>query len=347
MLIYLQTITCDALHLLLLVSSVSICITKATSIISSSNNDNSNRIRSPDEYVMTSASIDGIRRSNVCGDGYRIEGALLRSYSYSKSGTYLPYEDCYMTFKARRPNNQIRVRFLELELNDIHGGVNCLDSLRFYKSAYINRQDRLDIVECGQLTGGENINVVSPSGIVTAHFSTDGGNVNGGGFKVVLTAFRFPNKTNPCDEINDEFLCNNQECISNLLLCDGIHHCLDGSDEAPYRLCTSNAAESPNSRNTEPINRSSTSKPQHWRGILIAAFLLIILSVFILFMVYFVCRRFVRSPVPLIKSERKNYATILNSPKNGPRTTTTTTTQIVIENNKPSGKRLDDDYSLL
>jgi hypothetical protein len=50
--------------------------------------------------IMTSASIDGIKRSNVCGEGYRIEGALLKSYPYSKSEAYLPYENCYMTFQV-------------------------------------------------------------------------------------------------------------------------------------------------------------------------------------------------------------------------------------------------------
>ena len=50
---------------------------------------------------MTSSSIDGIKRSNVCGDGYRIEGALLKSYPYTQQQSYLPYENCYMTFKVR------------------------------------------------------------------------------------------------------------------------------------------------------------------------------------------------------------------------------------------------------
>jgi hypothetical protein len=93
--------------------------------------------------VMTSSTIDGIKRSNVCGDGYRIEGALLKSYPYTKSQSYLPYEDCSMTFKARRSDNKIRIRILSLDLNDIHGGVNCLDSLRFYKSVYVARKDKL------------------------------------------------------------------------------------------------------------------------------------------------------------------------------------------------------------
>ena len=51
--------------------------------------------------VMTSAAVDGIKRSNVCGDGYRIEGALLKSYRYSTRESYLPYEDCSMTFKVQ------------------------------------------------------------------------------------------------------------------------------------------------------------------------------------------------------------------------------------------------------
>ena len=49
---------------------------------------------------MTSVFIDGIKRSNVCGDGYRIEGAILKSYPYSTTETYAPYEDCSMTFQV-------------------------------------------------------------------------------------------------------------------------------------------------------------------------------------------------------------------------------------------------------
>lgn len=50
---------------------------------------------------MTSAAIHGIKRSNVCGDGYRIDGAVVRSYPYSIGETYLPYENCFMTFQVR------------------------------------------------------------------------------------------------------------------------------------------------------------------------------------------------------------------------------------------------------
>ena len=67
---------------------------------------------------------------------------------------------------------------------------------------------------------------------------TDGGNVSGLGFKVVLTAFRdrkskfsfistvdfdciLANKTHPCETNYDEYLCRSKECISSLLKCDG------------------------------------------------------------------------------------------------------------------------------
>ncbi|CAF0905439.1 unnamed protein product [Rotaria sordida] len=313
-------------------------------------------MRQPEEYIMTSATIDGIKRSNVCGDGYRIEGAVLKSYPFSKNETYLPYENCFMTFQARQPSNQIRIHIIKLDLNDIYGGTDCLDSLRFYKSVYITREDKLDSVECGQIGEAENFNIISPTGIVTVHFSTDGGNVNGLGFKLILTAFRYQNKIHPCDQNNDEFLCNNGDCISSLLLCDGIAHCLDGSDEIPNLSCISNIEESRNNNNNNKANhRAMIAKHQQWRGILIIAFLLIIFIVFVLFMAYFICRRCIDSPIPVPNNNnnnrRRNYRTIVHSPLNGPRNSTTTTTttppQVVIQNEK-NRKRLDnDDYNLL
>ena len=85
--------------------------------------------------------------------------------------------------------------------------------------------------------------------------------------------------------------------------------------ERPYRydglLRSSEAAELANSARATP--RSIQTPRQHWRGILIAAFLLILLIAFALFMAYFLCRRCVRPPMRLIQGERKNYATIVNS----------------------------------
>lgn len=89
--------------------------TKSTSL---TNDHNSHHIRHAEECklvfiyiekktfiiaidIMTSAAIHGIKRSNVCGDGYRIDGAVVRSYPYSIGETYLPYENCFMTFQVR------------------------------------------------------------------------------------------------------------------------------------------------------------------------------------------------------------------------------------------------------
>lgn len=106
---YLSAIRLDVLPLFMLLSSLSVGITTAST--------SSDTVRQADECkwiafawsdcierlltdIMTSAIVDGIKRSNVCGDGYRIEGAVLKSYPYSAHETYLPYEDCTMTFQV-------------------------------------------------------------------------------------------------------------------------------------------------------------------------------------------------------------------------------------------------------
>lgn len=37
----------------------------------------------------------------------------------------------------------MRIRILSLDLNDIQNGINCLDSLSFYKSVYLIKEDKL------------------------------------------------------------------------------------------------------------------------------------------------------------------------------------------------------------
>ena len=120
MLIYFQYFVLDleVVSCLLIFLMSSIGMTDATSILSSLNSDVDQQMRRATECnsidqektvnsnsfsfidVMTSSTIDGIKRSNVCGDGYRIDGALLKSYPYSKSQSYFPHEDCYMTFQV-------------------------------------------------------------------------------------------------------------------------------------------------------------------------------------------------------------------------------------------------------
>ncbi len=80
-----------------------------------------------------------------------------------------------------------------------------------------------------------------------------------------------------------------------------------------WKIVFIGVAEPSNRGNVNSNTRIPTSKRPHWRGILIAGFLSIILIVFILCLIYFIFRRFLNPSVPLINGERKNYATILNS----------------------------------
>ena len=100
----------------------------------------------------------------------------------------------------------------------------------------------------------------------------------------------------------------------------GVPHCLDGSDEPPYESCSSSMWRRISCEKRlsdcsidEPTTlRVTPSKRQNWRGILIAAFLLLIFVVFVFFTIYFLCRRCFQTEVTLTSGKGKNYATIFN-----------------------------------
>ena len=111
----------------------------------------------------------------------------------------------------------------------------------------------------------------------------------------------------------------------------------------------------------EPSNvRLTISKRQNWRGVVIAAFLLIIFVVFVLFTIYFICRRCFNSEGSLTNGKSTNYATILNFRKSfslvydrmknffffPAKNRSKSPNQVIIRNEK-KGKHLDDDYNLL
>jgi hypothetical protein len=111
-----------------------------------------------------------------------------------------------------------------------------------------------------------------------------------------------------------------------------VPHCSDGSDELPHRLCSSRTFHSllifdrnkfvieidfedlGKSWTSDTTTRPVTFRRHQWRGIVITAFVILIFIVFLLFTIYFICRRCLFRPaMPLINGERKNYATIVNS----------------------------------
>lgn len=162
------------------------------------------------------------------------------------------------------------------------------------------------------------------------YHSTDGGNVSGVGFKVVLTAFRLGKKTKKKKKNDMSFLLQRTKLIrvipmmknfnviraivsvvrccatvkinvtlKILKITDfflsslGVQHCLDGSDENPLRSCRRNAFGLIDDDQRLETFRHDKRIRQHqqWRGILIVAFLLIILFAFAFFLLYLVCRR--------------------------------------------------------
>lgn len=65
---------------------------------------------------------------------------------------------------------------------------------------------------------------------VTLKYVTDGWGTESNGFRLVITAVK-----DPKHECKD-FRCYQKEfCVHPQLLCDGISHCADGSDESPTK----------------------------------------------------------------------------------------------------------------
>lgn len=101
-------------------------------------------------------------------------------------------------------------------------------------------------------------NIITQSNFLTLKYICDGWGTDSNGFKLILTAIKNISKLKTflhsiACEVNlwtkiscisdhscKEFRCKSTEfCISSDLMCDGINHCGDGTDEAPYSPCPS------------------------------------------------------------------------------------------------------------
>ncbi|XP_055294906.1 uncharacterized protein LOC129564792, partial [Sitodiplosis mosellana] len=131
--------------------------------------------------------------------------------------------DCALTFQTHSILQRFLVRFDALQLD-------CNDHLYIYDGAHATGAPKMDI-SCRNTKQSVG-NIITQSNFLTLKYMTDGWGTDSNGFKLVLTAIK--NINHACKE----FRCKSTEfCISADLMCDGINHCGDGTDEAPHSPC--------------------------------------------------------------------------------------------------------------
>ena len=79
---------------------------------------------------------------------------------------------------------------------------------------------------------GQNGVIYSQTNYVTLKYVTDSWGTDENGFKMIITAFR--DASYGC---HNGFQCSTDTCIDNDLVCDNIHHCVDGADERHSEFC--------------------------------------------------------------------------------------------------------------
>lgn len=161
--------------------------------------------------------------SALCGRRrfQQIDGAVLHAENVNGL-------DCVITFHTDTILQRFMLRFEELKLD-------CSDHLYIYDgtNAYGNHTADLS---CGH--NKQNVGLIYTDGqYVTLKYVTDGWIQLGSGFKLVLTAIK--RLQGSCGK---DFRCKNGFCIDSDLLCDGVNHCNDNSDESSLALCYDDGA---------------------------------------------------------------------------------------------------------
>ena len=170
---------------------------------------------------------DNYQMSDVCKkyflrDLYRkIDGAVLTSQNEREL-------DCAITFQTHSILQRFMLRFDQLQLD-------CNDHLYIYDGAHAVGSYKADLScrNTKQTVGA----IYTRTNFVTLKYVTDAWGTNSNGFRLVITAVKDPKHT--CKD----FRCTQNEfCIETDLLCDGVNHCGDGSDEATSTLCANSEA---------------------------------------------------------------------------------------------------------
>ncbi|KNC29905.1 hypothetical protein FF38_01680, partial [Lucilia cuprina] len=148
----------------------------------------------------------------------KIDGAVL----WSQNERNL---DCIITFQTHSILQRFMLRFDMLQLD-------CNDHLYVYDGAHAVATPKIDI-SCRQ-TKQTVSSILTRTNFVTLKYVTDNWGTDANGFKLVITSVKDPKHT--CKD----FTCgSNGFCIHPDLLCDGINHCSDNSDESVQNLCQS------------------------------------------------------------------------------------------------------------
>ncbi|OXA64030.1 Complement component C9 [Folsomia candida] len=150
----------------------------------------------------------------------KIDGAVIQSLNDKNL-------DCVITFSAEYVSQRFLIRFTEFNMEcgahliaDYLLGKLTLHYLICRPSSYLRQ------CECHWCNTGH---------YVTLKFTADSWGTETNKFTMVITAFK-----DPSQGCRDGFVCGNDMCITNRILCDKTPNCLDGSDELRSANCTSN-----------------------------------------------------------------------------------------------------------
>ncbi|XP_057326056.1 uncharacterized protein LOC130668065 [Microplitis mediator] len=159
-----------------------------------------------------------ICKNHFLRDLYRkIDGAVLTSQNEHNL-------NCAITFQTHSILQRFMLRFDKLQLD-------CNDHLFIYDGAHAVSNFKADL-SCRNTHISVGA-IYTRTNFVTLKYVTDAWGTDTNGFRLVITAVKDPKHT--CKD----FRCSmNEFCIDEDLVCDGVNHCGDESDEAPSALCT-------------------------------------------------------------------------------------------------------------
>ncbi|XP_014249660.1 uncharacterized protein LOC106666759 isoform X2 [Cimex lectularius] len=163
-------------------------------------------------------NMQSLCKSHFLQQVYRkIDGAVLKSRNERNL-------DCVITFQTESILQRFMLRFDQLSLD-------CNDHLFIFDGAHAVGSYKADLSCRNTKTAVGSL--FTRTNFVTLKYVTDGWGTDLNGFNLVITAVK--DYKHDCKE----FRCTMREfCIATDLVCDGINHCGDESDETSFPKCS-------------------------------------------------------------------------------------------------------------